>query len=160
MDHGRHQLTLRIERTDRNRGFMYLGVLAVDERTAGWTRAGWAQPPQKYGASSIGWGICPLNGHLHSTTHPNEWGERRRKLSALGSAAAFMLRRGLAKGWNAWHFRHSEGARKLDGMRRALAYALNRKLGKGFRGWLATWAARRRTGGTRASPTSPNVCAV
>ena len=33
---GRHRITVKIERCDRSRGFLYVGVMAADERTAGW----------------------------------------------------------------------------------------------------------------------------
>ena len=32
LEHGRHRITLEIVRAERNRGFMYLGVLAADGR--------------------------------------------------------------------------------------------------------------------------------
>ena len=94
MEHGRHRLTFTIDSADRNRGFMYLGVLAADERTVGWTRPDYAQPPGKHGPTTIGWGFCPLNGHLHATEHPCQWGARRRKVIAgdlAGRAAGAVI---------------------------------------------------------------------
>ena len=82
LEHGRHRITLEIVRSERNRGFMYLGVLAADGRTGSWPEG----PKQdasngKYsGKPVVGWGFCPLNGHLHSTATPSEWGLRLRKL--------------------------------------------------------------------------------
>jgi hypothetical protein len=52
MTHGRHRLTLRVDRSDRGRGFMYLGVLAADERTVGWTKPRWTPPELPHGASA------------------------------------------------------------------------------------------------------------
>ena len=94
LEHGRHRITLEIVRAERNRGFMYLGVLAADCRVVGdWAGgspaaelplpAHLADPTTSEvgeGKVVVGWAFCPLNGHLHTTCAASTWGERRRKL--------------------------------------------------------------------------------
>ena len=94
LEHGRHRITLEIVRAERNRGFMYLGVLAADGRVVGdWAGgspaaelplpAHLADPTTSEvgeGKVVVGWAFCPLNGHLHTTCAASTWGERRRKL--------------------------------------------------------------------------------
>ena len=92
LEHGRHRITLEIVRAERNRGFMYLGVLAADGRVVGdWTGTAAELPlpahladptPSEVGKGKVvvGWAFCPLNGHLHTTCAASTWGERRRKL--------------------------------------------------------------------------------
>ena len=76
MTEGKHTITMSIVRSERNRGFLYLGVMAANDRTVGWP----ARPKVRPGTSTVAWGFCPLNGHLHTASHPSEWGERGRKL--------------------------------------------------------------------------------
>lgn len=91
LTHGRHHISVEIVRSERNRGFMYLGVLSADETEDSFpptpiSRA--AAEPGKGGMSEgtgkaiVGWALCPLNGHLHTVASPSHWGERKRKLLA------------------------------------------------------------------------------
>lgn len=84
MESGRHVVALTIEQSDRDRGFMYLGVLAADEGLALDGRA--VEPraalgqAQAQAEAAVGWGFCPLNGHLHVVSSAAAWGEPRRKM--------------------------------------------------------------------------------
>ena len=88
MASGHHVVTLTVDASERNAGFLYLGVVAADGRTGDWPSPHYRQQQQNRPSSSaappppVAWGFCPLNGHLHATDHPSGWGVRRRKLMA------------------------------------------------------------------------------
>lgn len=77
MERGRHRITVKVRRSERGRGFLYVGVCATDHRLGQWPAAEFV--PGRY-HGDLAWGFCPLNGHLHHTGDPSEWGTRGRKL--------------------------------------------------------------------------------
>eukprot|EP00966_Prymnesium_polylepis_P141452 3266554-Prymnesium_polylepis.1 len=52
MTEGKHTLHLQIVASERNRGFLYLGVVAANRRTAGWPSR-----PAHPGDTSLAWGF-------------------------------------------------------------------------------------------------------
>ena len=79
MSSGRHRVSITIDTSERARGFCYVGVLAVDERTARWPLA--PIDADLDAAEPLAFGFCPLNGHLHLCHNPSKWGARGRKIT-------------------------------------------------------------------------------
>ena len=83
LSEGRHVISITIDACERNSGFMYIGLLAADDRLSGWplaTRQRHWRDIFSGPAPTVGWAFCPLNGHLHTTDNPDGWGPRGRKL--------------------------------------------------------------------------------
>ena len=83
---GRHVISLTIMASERNAGFMYLGLLGADDQhLKDWPQRRRKDSQQHWpfsAAPTVGWAFCPLNGHLHTTESPSRWGSRGRKLMA------------------------------------------------------------------------------